>query len=85
MTLGQRVFQLLVAVDQAINCCIWINDTWADETFSAKCYRLREKAFWATMMRFTDWLFWAAIREQDHCQRAYESERKREQSPLEQR
>ena len=50
----QCPYQLIIAIDQLFNViCLG----WADETFSARCWRMRKKPFWAFMRRAVDVLF----------------------------
>lgn len=69
--------QLLIALDQTGNCLIGlvIGGGWADETWSARCWRER-RVRW---IKFFDWF------EKDHCRLSYDSERLRMQSPPEER
>lgn len=87
------IFQILIAIDQLVNTLL---AGWADETISARTYRLRERSlkwyylekFINTLFIFEDLWWWKKtghfpfIR---HCQRSYNTERDREQLPLEYR
>jgi hypothetical protein len=74
-----RVFEVLVAVDQLANAIL---GGWADETMSARCWRLRNLRPYCWLCPVIDRLFfWQS----NHCQSAYESERSRAQLPAEYR
>ena len=75
----QCPYQLIIAIDQLFNViCLG----WADETFSARCWRLREKPFWGFMRRAVDVLFfWDTKEGMKHCQWAFENEQKRVHMP----
>jgi hypothetical protein len=74
-----RVFEVLVAVDQLANAVL---GGWADETMSARCWRLRAQMPYSWLRAAIDRLFfWQS----SHCQSAYESERLRSQLPVEYR
>lgn len=70
---------LLIAIDQMINT---VFGGYPDETISARCWRLRERQPYKTLRAVIDGLFFF---QPDHCQRAYESEVARLQSPPSQR
>lgn len=73
--------QLLISIDETINCCIWIKgDGWgtADETLSARAWRLRETskgATWAVALINT------LFRDTNHCRDSYNAELLREHLP----
>ena len=72
--------QALISIDQAINCMFfwWLpGGTWADETLSARAWRIRVDA--PKVYRIIDALFFF---EPNHCRGAFESERDREQLPV---
>lgn len=78
--------QILIAVDQLLNTLVPFG--WADETFSARCYRERENGpHWAIMRFLVDSLFLAMpfVWQSDHCRKSYEAERSRYQLPQEYR
>ncbi len=65
-------FQICIALDQLANA---LTGGWADETFSARCWRLREKSrFWSLARRVVDAVFFF---DPGHCRTSYESERQR--------
>ncbi len=75
---GNRI-QVLIAIDQLINARL---GGWADETFSARCWRCRhfkkyERLVWLINLIF----FWQV----NHCRESYESEIKRRHLPVEYR
>lgn len=73
--------QLLIALDQGVNALIC---GYADETISARCYRLQGRSrFWRAMCRLVDSLF--ARWESDHCFKSWCSEQYGSQLPPEYR
>lgn len=74
--------QVAVAVDQLVNALI--PGGWADETFSARCWRLRARPAWDIARRVIDS---AALLggDKNHCEASYRSELLRLQSPPETR
>ena len=72
MQLPFRLKQTLIALDQLGNS---ICGGWADETWSARCWRESRKG----------WIFFLNIFERDHCYESYVSECLRNQSPPEER
>lgn len=74
--------QVMIAVDQLINALI--PGGWADETLSARCWRLRARPAWDIARRVIDS---AALLggDKNHCEASYRSEMLRLQSPPETR
>ena len=74
--------QFLIALDQLVNAmCFWLpGGVWADETLSSRAHRIQDTH--PRLRRFLNAVF---FRQEDHCREAYESERKRLQSPPEHR
>ena len=72
----QIPFQAAVAFDQLLNT---LCGGWADETFSARCWRLRESGRgWRWARKAVDGImFW----EKDHCRSSYENELRRGHLP----
>ena len=70
--------QILLAFDQLLNTIL---GGWADESFSARCYRHRYQNGWYAMMLVVNALFC----NHEHCKQAYQSEKKRTQAPVEYR
>lgn len=68
--------QVLIAFDQLINARL---GGWADETFSARCWRNRRIKKYAILTKVIDTLFFWQY---DHCRLAYESEVKRSHLPV---
>ncbi len=68
--------QVLIALDQLFNAIL---NGWADETLSARCWRLRNhRKQWAILRGVVDALFfWQG----NHCEQAYQSEVLRLHSP----
>jgi len=64
--------QVAIAVDQLFNALL---GGWADETLSARCWRLHQRYIIAMIgVRLIDTLFFF---EKDHCENSYYSERER--------
>ena len=72
-----HLLQILVAIDQLLNA---ITGGYADETLSARAYRMRAKGqpYWGWTANAIDALFFW---QDDHCELAYLSEVKRRQFP----
>lgn len=70
---------VLVGVDQLANAIL---RGWPDETISARCWRERERRPFKTLRPVIDGLFFGRT---DHCRSSYEAERRRAQSPPEER
>jgi len=73
--------QTLIALDQTINTLVWAEGEgfgMADETISARAWRLREKKRWSTVRKVVDKIFFW---EKNHCQESYDFERDRRQLP----
>lgn len=80
--------QVLISFDQLLNALIppFITLSWADETLSARTYRAfkRGKPVAKVAMPVIDFLFrWQGWK--NHCERAYETEMLRRNSPPEYR
>ena len=74
----KRSEQIPIALDQFINT---VFGGWADETISSRAYRMQGKSGkFAKLRKLIDGLFFW---QEDHCQRAYESEKNRLQCPPE--
>ncbi len=74
MTFSERLWQFLIAIDQLGNAIL---GGWADETLSARAYRLK----WVWTQRIINLLFI----DSQHCRDSYESERLRRHLPPEYR
>lgn len=71
--------QFLIALDQLANAVL---GGWADETLSARAWRLRDRMVWGVLRRVIDALmFW----QDGHCEQAFLSEQMRRQLPVEYR
>jgi hypothetical protein len=83
VTLSERLFQLAVAADQTVNTFIglFIGGAWADETWSARVWRMQ----WKKNISTIDWLWRVFFNQSNHCRDAYESERLRRHLPPEYR
>lgn len=80
----QRLLQVLIALDQLVNAStgLFIGDGWADETLSAKAYRLRQEKGWSNAYRLINSIFFL---QDNHCKAAYLSELKSRHLPPEYR
>lgn len=74
-----RAREVLIALDQLVNT---IFGGYADETMSARCWRLRSFQPYATLRPIIDGLFFW---DPDHCRTSYESEQQRTELPAEYR
>jgi hypothetical protein len=74
-----RLFEIVIALDQLANAIL---GGYADETMSARCWRLRAQRPYSWLRPTIDRLFFW---QKDHCQGAYESEQRRAQLPAEYR
>ncbi len=63
-----RLYQIVIAIDQLANTLVW---GWADETFSARCWRKRENSFWGVARRVVDLIFFW---DKNHCREAFNNE-----------
>lgn len=71
--------QIAIALDQLANTMM---GGWADETLSARAWRLRDRPLWNALRRLIDIaFFW----QRGHCRAAYDAELQRLQSPPEER
>ena len=69
-------FQVVIALDQLFNAC---TGGWADETFSARCWRLQgQSRGWSLARRVVDIIL---CFDPAHCQTSYESEQARMHLP----
>ena len=74
--------QVLIAIDQTVNTLVWAKDEgfgMADETISARSWRLRERATWGLARALIDALFFW---DKNHCEESYRSERLRRHLPF---
>lgn len=82
--LVRYVKQILIAFDQLLNTLVPFG--WADETFSARCYRENDdRIHWLFLNRLIDAIFYCLTFKWGHCKRAYLSEQERMQLPPEYR
>lgn len=80
-TLLHNLGQLLIALDQLANVLIGLvcgYRSWADETLSAKAYRLELERGRTWARKLIDTLLWF---DKDHCKESYESEVLKRQMP----
>jgi hypothetical protein len=79
--LGVYLLNVLIALDQL--CCALLGG-WPDETMSSYAYRMRlERKPFGFLASWIDWGARVLFGQQDHCHKAYLSERKRSQEPPE--
>ncbi len=77
------ILQMLIAVDQLFNTFL---AGYADETLSSRCYRLKRDKVTSIPCNIIDAIFFFDTRRgKQHCQLAYESEKKRYHLPAEMR
>lgn len=79
---GINMKQVLIAIDQTINTLVWSKDEgfgMADETISARAWRLRGRASWGRARKLIDALFFW---DKNHCEKSYHSERLRKHLPF---
>lgn len=69
--------QVAIALDQMVNA---IFGGYADETISARAYRLEHRQPYKTLRPIIDGLFFW---QDQHCKKSFEAEKKRQQSPKE--
>lgn len=78
-------FQFLVAVDQVINTLCYAKYEgfgYADESISARCFRLQHSRNWNIAKNIIDSIFFILFRQMNHCEIAYIAECERLQLPL---
>ena len=81
------MMQTLVALDQVLNTLTWARLDgfgYADETLSARMYRLRHSPRWGSAMVIVDSAF-AVFGQPDHCYLSWLAERERDQLPMDYR
>lgn len=81
MTFLHNIKQLLIALDQLANVLIGLvcgYRSWADETLSAKAYRLELERDRTWARKLIDGLFFF---DKNHCRTSYESEVLKRQMP----
>lgn len=76
----RRLKQIAIALDQLVNTLI--PGGWADETISARCWRLRSRRGWGVARLVIDTLL---CFDKNHCEESYKSELLRTQSAPEYR
>lgn len=76
----QRIFNLLIALDQFVFCLITLGHSRPDETISAWAWRSKcaGKLRGRVACGLIDWVFWF---DPEHCKRSFESELQRRQLP----
>lgn len=77
--------QVFIALDQLLNTLLFFlpGGVWADETISARTWRMRESQPFKILLPVIDGMF--SIIEKDHCQNSFLSESIRAQLPPEER
>lgn len=77
---SDRAMQIAVAFDQLGNATGAGDE---DETFSARCWRLKARQNYGRLQRAIDWAFFVLQDEVGHCKGAFESELARRKRPYE--
>ena len=75
--------QVLIAIDQTVNTLVWAKDEgfgMADETISARAWRLQHRSAWGVARAIIDTVFFW---EKDHCENSYRVELARKHLPSE--
>ena len=75
--------QLLIAIDQTLNTLVWAEGEgfgMADETVSARAWRLQHRSAWCVARAIIDTVFFW---EKDHCESSYRVELVRKHLPSE--
>ena len=72
---SHHTHQIGIALDQLCNTLL---GGWADETFSSRCWRHRDRPGWKQLRKIVDCLFFW---EKNHCRESYNSEVKAAQLP----
>lgn len=75
---GRRARSILISIDQLGNAAAAGDE---DETFSARCYRMRATPKYARLMAAIDWAFERATGQIRHCEQAFFAERRRRARP----
>ncbi|CAK7028226.1 MAG: hypothetical protein DELT_02668 [Desulfovibrio sp.] len=70
----RRLKQIAIAADQLLNT--FIPGGWADETISARCWRLRSRRAWGVARLVIDTVLFF---DKNHCEESYNSEKLRTQ------
>lgn len=73
--------QFFIALDQLLNTAIWIKGDgfgWADETLSARAYRIEKRGGTSIPRKIIDTLFFF---DEYHCEESYYSEVNRKHLP----
>lgn len=76
----QRIYNLMVSLDQFLFCVLTLGGSMPDETASAAAYRGELLGYWTGRLfrPLIDRLFWF---DPDHCAEAFRSEVERRQLP----
>lgn len=75
--------QFLIAIDQALNTLVWAKVEGfgkADETLSARAFRLHDRRTWGAFQNFLDMIF-RLFGQEDHCMWSYLNEHARRHLP----
>lgn len=68
------MIQFLIAVDQTLNTMTWARLEgfgYADETLSARMWRLRNSSNWGRARKIVDWVFGNVFGDRNHCERSH--------------
>ena len=77
--------QFLIALDQLLNTLVWAkyeSTGYADETLSARMWRLRHSKNWGRAQSIVDAVFLFLFKQRDHCLQSYIDEYERKQLPV---
>ena len=83
MSVREIIKQALISLDQTVNALLfwWApGGTWADETLSCRCHRMRHAQPFKVLRPIIDGLALLFL-DRDHCFQSYISERRRMQLP----
>ena len=78
------MIQFLIAMDQVLNTLAWAKLEgfgFADETLSARMWRLQASSNWNRARIVVDWVFGNIFNDKNHCQRSYLDEYYKYQLP----
>ena len=82
--LAMSMIQTLIALDQLLNTLTWAKLEgfgFADETLSARMWRLQASPNWNRARIMVDWVFGNIFGDKHHCQRSFLDEYYKNQLP----
>ena len=73
MSIGRRILNLLITLDQFLFCVLCLGRTYPNETASAAAWRLECTGLWSGRLfrPIIDWFFRVFFRDDNHCAQAY--------------